>query len=140
MKDTDHILLRIFNESQVWHKDSGRMTDQTIEQLDAHRGMTAQKETETRRCLAGVRREQAELHERRTKFEDLVLAAPSANWPEAAARAGYLIQLFAETLEARDPRRQKLIADVLNDLARLSGADGSAGRQSGESPTSDISS
>src|ERR1043165_635435 len=101
------------------------MTDQPIEELDAHRGVTAQKETESRRCLAGVRQDEAELSERRTKFEDLARAAPSANWPEAAARAAYLIRLFAETLEAQDPRRQKLIANVLNDLTRLAGEDGS---------------
>jgi hypothetical protein len=39
---------------------------------------------------------------------------------EAAAEARYLILLFAETSEARNPRRQELIAKVLDDLARLS--------------------
>jgi hypothetical protein len=37
-----------------------------------------------------------------------------------AEKARYLIQLFAATPEARDPRRQALIASVLEDLARLS--------------------
>jgi hypothetical protein len=31
-----------------------------------------------------------------------------------------IVLLFAETPEARDPRRQELIAKVLDDLARLS--------------------
>jgi hypothetical protein len=48
------------------------------------------------------------------------LAAPSTTWAEAAAKARYLILLFDETSEARYPRRQELIAKVLDDLARLS--------------------
>jgi hypothetical protein len=37
----------------------------------------------------------------------------------AGNEARYLILLFAETSEARNPRRQELIAKVLDDLARL---------------------
>jgi hypothetical protein len=48
-----------------------------------------------------------------------MLAAPATTWPEAAAKAKYLIQLFAATADAQDPRRKKLIASVLDDLARL---------------------
>ena len=54
------------------------------------------------------------------EFERHALAAPSTTWAEAAAEARYLILLFAETSEARNPRRQELIAKVLDDLARLS--------------------
>jgi len=39
---------------------------------------------------------------------------------EAAEKAQYLIQLFAATPEGRDPRRQELIARVLDDFAILS--------------------
>ena len=49
------------------------------------------------------------------------LAAPAANWHEAAEKARYLLNLFAATLAAQDPRRQTLIAAVLADFARLSG-------------------
>jgi hypothetical protein len=49
--------------------------------------------------------------------EDLVRLRAIA---EAAAEARYLILLFAGTSEARNPRRQELIAKVLDDLARLS--------------------
>ena len=38
---------------------------------------------------------------------------------EAAEKAGYLLNLFAATLAAEDPRRQKLIAAVLADFDRL---------------------
>jgi hypothetical protein len=57
---------------------------------------------------------------RQEEFECHALAAPSTTWAEAAAEARYLILLFAETSEARNPRRQELIAKVLDDLARLS--------------------
>jgi len=48
-------------------------------------------------------------------------AWPAANWYEAAEKARYLLNLFAATLAAQDPRRQTLIAAVLADFARLSG-------------------
>jgi hypothetical protein len=41
-------------------------------------------------------------------------------WCEAAERARYLITLLAGTSVGRDPRRQKLIDAVLDDLTRLS--------------------
>ena len=95
------------------------MTDQLIE-LDEHRGMAAQKSTELRRRLHEVQADQTALRQRQDEFERYALAAPSASWPEAAAKARYLIQLFAVTPEAQDPRRQELIAKVLDELARLS--------------------
>ena len=94
------------------------MTDSPVE-LDEHRGMAAQKSTEIRR-LHEVQADQATLRRRQEEFERHAVAAPSTTWPEAAAKARYLILLFAETPEARDPRRQELIAKVLDDLARLS--------------------
>ena len=96
------------------------MTDRLVE-LDAHRGMAAQKSTELRRCLHEVQADQTALRQRQDEFERYALAAPSATWSEAAAKARYLIQLFAATPEAQDPRRQELIAKVLDELARLSG-------------------
>ncbi|MBC8158695.1 MAG: hypothetical protein H8E94_05115 [Alphaproteobacteria bacterium] len=87
--------------------------------LDEHRGMAAQKSTEIRRHLHDVQADQAALRHRQEEFENLLLAAPAETWPEAAAKAGYLIQLFAATPEARDPRRKELIAQALDDLTRL---------------------
>jgi hypothetical protein len=89
-------------------------------ELDEHRGMAAQKSTEIRRRLHDVQADQAALRSRHEEFERQAIAAPSSTWPEAAAKARYLIQLFATTPEARDPRRQELIAKVLDDFARLS--------------------
>ena len=89
-------------------------------QLDEHRGMAAQKSTEVRRRSHEVEVDQAALRSRQEEFERHAIAAPSTTWLEAAEKAQYLIQLFAATPEGRDPRRQELIARVLNDIAILS--------------------
>jgi hypothetical protein len=96
------------------------MTDKTID-LDQHRGMAAQKATELRRLLADVEANEKILRLRQAELESHLLAAPAANWHEAAEKARYLLNLYAATLAAQDPRRQTLIAAVLADLARLSG-------------------
>jgi hypothetical protein len=96
------------------------MIDKTID-LDHHRGMVAQKATKLRRLLADVEANEKALRDRQEELESHLLAAPAANWPEAAEKARYLLNLFAPTLAADDPRRQKLIAAVLADFERLSG-------------------
>jgi len=95
------------------------MTDKPVE-LDAHRGMVAQKSTETRRRLREVQADQLALRHRQEEFERHAVATPSASRFAVAQRARYLIQLFAATPEAQHPRRQALIASVLDDLARFS--------------------
>ena len=94
------------------------MTDKTID-LDQHRGMAAQKSTELRRLLADVEENEKALRLRQDELESHLLAAPAANWHEAADKARYLLNLFAATLAAQDPRRQKLIAAVIADFKRL---------------------
>jgi hypothetical protein len=95
------------------------MTDKTID-LDHHRGMSAQKATELRRLLAEVQANERDLRRRQNELEAQLVAAPAATWPEAADKARYLLNLFAETVAAQDPRRQTLIAAVLTDFDRLS--------------------
>lgn len=95
------------------------MTAQTIT-LDERRGTAAQMATEIRRRLAEVEADQSTLRQRQAEFESFLVSAPAATWREAAEKARYLITLFAATSAARDPRRQKLIAGVLDDLKRLS--------------------
>jgi hypothetical protein len=95
------------------------MTDKTID-LDQRRGMAAQKATELRRLLADVEANERALRERQDELEAHLVAAPAANWHEAAEKARYLLNLFAATLAAEDPRRQRLIAAVLSDFERLS--------------------
>lgn len=95
------------------------MTDEPVE-LDERRGMAAQKATEIRReRLSTFQEDQATLRRHQEELEKHLLAAPAKTWPEAAVKAEYLIQLFADTLEAQDPRRKALIAHVMEDLARL---------------------
>jgi hypothetical protein len=98
------------------------VTDKTID-LDRHRGMAAQKATELRRLLADVEANETTLRLRQDELEAHLLAAPAANWQEAAQKARYLLKLFAATLAAHDPRQQKLIAAVLADFERLAGED-----------------
>ena len=94
------------------------MTDEPID-LDQRRGMAAQKATGLRRLLANVEANEKELRLRQEELEAHLIAAPAANWHEAADKARYLLNLFGATLAAEDPRRQKLIAAVLADFKRL---------------------
>jgi hypothetical protein len=95
------------------------MTDDPVE-LDERRGLAAQKATEIRRQrLHEFEADQAALRRRQEELETLLMAAPAETWPEAAAKAQYLIKLFAATPEAQDPRRKELIAHALEDLSRL---------------------
>jgi hypothetical protein len=96
------------------------MTNKTIN-LDQRRGMAAQKATELRRLLAEVQANDRDLRRRQDELESHLVAAPATTWPEAAEKACYLLSLFAVTVAAQDPRRQKLIAAVLSDFERLSG-------------------
>jgi hypothetical protein len=95
------------------------MTDKTID-LDERRGMAAQKATTLRRLLADVEANEEQLRLRQDELESHLLAAPAANWQEAAEKARYLLNLFGATIAAQDPRRQKLIAAVVADFKRLS--------------------
>ena len=96
------------------------MTDEPID-LDQRRGMSAQKATGLRRMLAEVEANEKTLRLRQDELETQLLAAPAANWHDAAEKARYLLNLFSATLGAQDPRRQKLVAAVLADFRRLSG-------------------
>src|SRR4029077_12351432 len=94
------------------------MTEKAIG-LDQHRGMAAQKATDLRRLLADVEANERALRLRQDELETQLVAAPAASWPEAAEKARYLLNLFANSLTEQDPRRQKLIAAVLDDFERL---------------------
>jgi hypothetical protein len=96
------------------------MTDKPID-LDQHRGISAQKATGLRRMLAEVEANEKTLRLRQDELETQLLAAPAANWHDAAEKARYLLNLFSATLTTQDQRRQKLIAAVLADFRRLSG-------------------
>jgi hypothetical protein len=95
------------------------MTKPTVD-LDQHRGMAAQKATELRRLMSEVKANEALLRSRQQALEEQLLASPALSWDDAADKARYLLSLFADTPAAQDPRRQLLIARVLEDLMRLS--------------------
>jgi hypothetical protein len=97
------------------------MTDDTVN-LDDRRGMAAQKATELRRLLSEVEANERVLRRRQQELEEQLLAAPAFSWPDAADKARYLLSLFASSPTAQDPRRQLLIARVLEDFVRLSSA------------------
>jgi hypothetical protein len=98
-------------------------TDRPIN-LDRRRGMAAQKATEIRRLLAEVEANERALRDRQQELETQLLTAPATCWPEAAEKARYLLKLLAATPIAQDPRRQKLIANVMKDFERLTRTDG----------------
>ena len=97
------------------------MTSDEPVELDTHRGMKGLKSTELRRHRQAVEAQYEALRERQAELETMLNAAPAQSWNEAAEKARYLINLFAATAEARDPRRRKLIDGTLAGLARLSG-------------------
>lgn len=95
------------------------MTDDPVD-LDGRRGMAAQKATLDRReSILSFQADQAALQRRQAELEHLLLAKDTESWPEIGAKAQYLIQLFAATPQAQDPRRQKLIANTLEDIERM---------------------
>lgn len=98
------------------------MTDQPID-LDRRRGMLAQRDTEVRRLLAEVHADEVALQRRQQELEDQLAAEPAESWRSAADKARYLLMLFSATSAAQDPRRRKLIANVLADFERLSERD-----------------
>lgn len=96
------------------------MTDHTVD-LDKHRGMAAQKATDLRRALAEVENNLKELRERETALENQLLTVPAASWPEAAAKARYLLNIYAASLPSEDSRHRALVAALFDDFARLTG-------------------
>lgn len=89
--------------------------------LDRHRGMAAQKATDIRRVLADVEANAKLLRDRQGEVEIELLAVPATSWPEAAAKARYVLNLYAADLAPADTHHRDLVAAVLEDFARLSG-------------------
>ena len=87
--------------------------------LDKHRGMAAQKATNIRRILAEVENNAMVLRHRQGILEAELLAVPAESWPEAAAKARYVLNLYAASLTPDDTHYRDLVAAVLADFARL---------------------
>ena len=87
--------------------------------LDKHRGMAAQKATDLRRTLAEIESHARELRDRQTALENQLLSLPAETWPEAAAKARYVLNLYAGSLSPEDTRHRNLVAAIFDDFARL---------------------
>jgi hypothetical protein len=96
------------------------MTDEPLD-LDKHRGMAEQKAVDLRRALAEAEDHARELREREAVLEQRLLSTTATSWPEASAKARYLLNLYAASLPEHDTRRRALIAAVFDDFARLTG-------------------
>jgi hypothetical protein len=94
------------------------MTDEPLD-LDKHRGMAAQKATDLRRVIAEVESNARELRDRQVLFENQLLSMPATSWPDAAAKARYVLNLYAAGLSPEDSRHRDLVAAILDDFARL---------------------
>jgi hypothetical protein len=88
--------------------------------LDKHRGMAAQKATGIRRIVAEVENNARALRNRQGILENQLLSVPATSWPEAAAKARYLFNLYLAGLAPADTHHRDLIAAVLADFVRLS--------------------
>ena len=95
------------------------MSDSPVE-LDKHRGMASQKATDIRRVLAEVEANAKVLRDRQGILESQLLSTQAASWPEAAAKARYVLNLYAAGLAPTDTHHRDLVAAVLADFARLS--------------------
>jgi hypothetical protein len=87
--------------------------------LDQHRGLAARKATCIRRALAQVDRNARDLLDRQAVLENQLLAVPAASWSEAAAKARYILNLYAAGLPPDDTRHRDLVAAVFEDFTRL---------------------
>jgi hypothetical protein len=95
------------------------MTDTPVD-LDKHRGMKSQKATDIRRVLAEVEANAKVLRDRQGILESQLLSTQATSWPEAAAKARYVLNLYAAGLAPTDTHHRDLVAAVLADFARLS--------------------
>lgn len=89
--------------------------------LDKHRGMVAQKATDIRRVIADVEANAQQLRDRQSVVEIQILSVPATTWPEAVAKARYVLNLYSAGLSSTDTHHRDLVAAVLADLTRLSG-------------------
>jgi hypothetical protein len=94
------------------------MSDKPLD-LDKHRGMEAQKATDLRRTLVEIETHAKELRDRQTALENQLMSIVAETWPEAAAKARYVLNLYVASLSKEDTRHRNLVAAVIDDFARL---------------------
>ena len=96
------------------------MNDNPVD-LDKHRGMAAQKATDVRRVIADVEANARLLRDRQGVVEIELLSVPATTWPEAAAKARYVLNLYAAGLAPDDTHHRDLVEAIMADFARLCG-------------------
>jgi hypothetical protein len=95
------------------------MEDEPLD-LDSRRSSAGKMASDIRRHA--IRDTEADRDATRLQQQELeaqLLAEEARTWPQVAAKAQYLIRLYAQTPEAQDARRAKLIERALADIARL---------------------
>jgi|SRR5690349_11935557 hypothetical protein len=98
------------------------MTDEPVE-LDKHRGMAAQKATNIRRALAEIEKNAKDLRDREAILENELLSVPASSWADAAAKARYVLNLYAAGLSPDNTHHRDLVAAIVEDFARSAGED-----------------
>jgi hypothetical protein len=94
------------------------MTDEPLD-LDKHRGMAAQKATRLRRVLAAIEKNSRELRDQQAILENELRSIPATSWSDAAAKARYVLNLYAAGLSPDDTRHRDLVSAIFEDFARL---------------------
>jgi hypothetical protein len=74
-----------------------------------------------RPILADVETNARLLRDHQGVVEVQLLAVPALSWIEAAAKARYVLNLYAAQLAPADTRHRNLVAAVLADFTRLAG-------------------
>ncbi len=97
------------------------LVNETPIDLDRHRGMAAQKATDIRRALADVEANAKLLRDKQAVIELELFAVPASSWPEAVAKARYVLNLYSAGLAPSDTHHRDLVAAVLADFTRLAG-------------------
>jgi hypothetical protein len=98
----------------------GRRVSDSPLYLDERRGMAAQKATDIRRILADVENNAKDLRDRQAILETQLLSVPATSWPEASAKARYVLNLYAAGLGSDDSHHRDLVTAILADFSRLS--------------------
>ena len=97
-----------------------RLVSDALLDLNENRRMAVQKATDIRRILADVENTAKDLRDRHAVLENQLLSVPAASWPEAAAKARYIFNLYAAGIGSDDTHHRDLVAAVLADFDRLS--------------------
>ena len=95
------------------------MTDEPSD-LDRHRGRAAQKATDLRRSPADAESSARVLRERQAALENQLMSIAATSWPEAVAKASYVLNLYAAGLSPADTHHRDLVSAIFADFARLS--------------------